>query len=189
MTQPQTNSQKQSPEQSQEQSQKQPQAEQSAASPKQIHRRTYAEVNLSHLRANFVLLKSLLPEGTLLCPMVKANAYGHGDIQVAKALRLAGATHLGVGLIEEGEHLRSGGDQGDLLLMGTFDPDSAIAVIENRLIPVLSDWSQLEALRLARALWLAADPGSSSAPTRVHITFNTGMNRLGFDVDQAAAAC
>lgn len=117
--------------------------------------------------------------------MVKANAYGHGDIETSKALRTAGATHLGVGLIEEGQHLRAGGDRGDLLLMGTFDPESAIAVVENNLIPVLSDGSQLEAIRLARALWLAKDPGHSSAPTRVHITFNTGMNRLGFDVDQA----
>ena len=153
--------------------------------PTQSHRRTYAEVNLNHLAKNFSVVRDLLPPGSFICPMVKANAYGHGDIEISRALRSAGALQLGVGLIEEGRHLRLSGDTGDLLLMGTFDAESAPSVLEHNLIPVLSDWSQLEALHLARALLLAKSPREPRAATRVHITFNTGMNRLGFDVDQA----
>lgn len=154
-------------------------------SPTQSHRRTFAEVNLHYLVANFQKIRALLPEGSFICPMVKANAYGHGDIEVSRVLRIAGAVQLGVGLIEEGQHLRTAGDTGDLLLMGTFDAESAPAVLEHKLIPVLSDWSQLEALHFARALLLAKSPHEPLPSTRVHITFNTGMNRLGFDIDQA----
>ena len=167
-----------------------------------FHRRTYAEVNLAHLKSNFDALNDLLPRGTFFCPMVKANAYGHGDIEVARALREAGATHLGVGLIEEGIHLRSAGDSGELLLMGAFDPPSAQAVLEHRLTPVLSEWHQLNSLADA----LRTSPPTQESTSRdhenqnftrasaappfrsclkIHFTFNTGMNRLGFDCDQA----
>ena len=70
------------------------------------YRRSVAEIDLRRIENNFRAFKALVPEGTFICPMVKANAYGHGDIEVARALRRAGAKHLGVALVEEGEALR-----------------------------------------------------------------------------------
>lgn len=149
-----------------------------APSPLAFHRPTYAEVDTRRIRANFLTIRDLFPAGTFLCPMVKANAYGHGDVEVSKALRAAGAAHLGVGLIEEGIGLRQAGDQSSILLFGLFEERSAEAVVETRLTPVISDESQLESLKKVLAK-------RGEAAFRIHLKFNTGMNRLGFNVDQA----
>jgi alanine racemase len=143
-----------------------------------FHRPTYAEIDLRRVAGNFREIRALLPEGGFVCPMVKANAYGHGDIEVARALRAAGARHLGVGLIEEGMHLRLSGDHGGLLLFGIFDESSADAVLEFLLTPVISEWHELETLESACAR-------RDVKQCKIHFKFNTGMNRLGFDVDQA----
>ena len=110
--------------------------------------------------------------------MIKANAYGHGDGPVSKALRQVGAEYLGVGLIEEGIRLRLFGDQGALLLFGPFDREGAKAVLEYDLTPVVSQWSQLEALQEQAHL-------RNQKVVRIHLKFNTGMNRLGFDTCEA----
>lgn len=144
-----------------------------------LHRKTFAEVDTRRIRSNFQAVKSLLPDGTFICPMVKANAYGHGDIEVSRALRKAGAPHLGVGLIEEGIGLRSSGDEGSLLMFGLFEKTSAEAILEYDLTPVISEWHQLESLQEV----LKSDRDQS---VKIHLKFNTGMNRLGFDVSQGA---
>lgn len=143
-----------------------------------IHRKTYAEVDTRRIKANFLAIKSLLPDGTFICPMVKANAYGHGDVEVSRILRQAGAHHLGVGLIEEGVGLRTAGDKGSLLMFGIFEKSSAAAILEHDLTPVISDWHQLEALDSVLQI-------DRDRTVKVHLKFNTGMNRLGFDVSQA----
>lgn len=104
------------------------------------------------------------------CPMVKANAYGHHDIKVASALVKADCKILGVGLVEEGVHLR----QADLLspeilVFGFSGKDAVQEMNSRRLTPVVSGWEQLEDIRAH------AQPG-----TKVHIKINSGMNRLGF---------
>lgn len=140
-----------------------------------LHRLTYAEVDLSKLERNFHALQALLPPGGFCCPMVKANAYGHGDIEVATHLELAGAKHLGVGLVEEGVRLREAGVKLPLLMYGIFEEFSTEAILESKLTPVISQWAGLEIL----------DRRVKSGPMQIHLKFNTGMNRLGFDVEQA----
>jgi alanine racemase len=146
--------------------------------PWHFHRPTFAEIDMRRLESNFKGLKALLPEKTFICPMVKANAYGHGDIEVARVLRTAGAAQLGVGLIEEGMGLRLSGDSGSILLFGLYEERSADAVLEFDLTPVLSDWSEIESLESA-----AIKRGKTLIP--VHVKFNSGMNRLGFDPPEA----
>lgn len=148
--------------------------------PWHFHRPTYAEIDLRRLVSNFEALRSLFPSGTFICPMVKANAYGHGDVEVSRTLRGAGAEHLGVGLIEEGMGLRLAGDTGSILLFGIFEERSADAVLEFELTSVLSAWHQIEALEAA------AKRRGLTTPAKVHLKFNTGMNRLGFSVSEAA---
>lgn len=139
------------------------------------HRPTQAVIHLDHLRHNLQLLESLTAEGQFFCPMVKANAYGHGDVEIALALEQAGVTAMGVGLIEEGVLLRSMGLKSQLLFFGTMDAKGARACIDAKLTPVLSSWDQVRALR-------ALIPNGQTFG--VHLKFDTGMHRLGFEPDQ-----
>jgi alanine racemase len=110
--------------------------------------------------------------------MVKANGYGHGDVEVALRLEREGATHLGVGLIEEGLLLRQMGVRCQLLVFGIFDRRAAEEIVKWRLTPVISVWSQIEALENVRF-------HDMSQKIPIHIKFDTGMHRLGFPVDEA----
>jgi alanine racemase len=141
-------------------------------------RRTHADVDLRRIQHNFHAFEKLLPAGTFLCPMVKANAYGHGACEVTAALRAAGSKAVGVALVEEGEKIRRSGDREEILVFGPVDTVAAEAALRETLTIVASDWSHLESLEAA-----ASRLGSSSV--RIHLEFNTGMNRLGFDVKEA----
>jgi alanine racemase len=143
------------------------------------YRPSFAEVDLTKLIHNFRLLQSLIQPGSFFCPMIKANAYGHGDIEVGRTLRNEGASHLGVALIEEAIGLRQSGDREPILIFSAFEDEaSAQAIHEFKLTTVAGSWGQLEALRrTARS--------GASQPTPIHLEFNTGMNRLGFAVAEA----
>ncbi|MES2965703.1 MAG: alanine racemase, partial [Bdellovibrionota bacterium] len=141
-------------------------------------RRTHAEIDLRRIVHNFHSFGKLFPADTFLCPMVKANAYGHGDYEVTAALRSAGSKAVGVALVEEGEKLRRSGDRDQILVFGPVDLVAAEAALRETLTVVASDWSHLESLEAA-AIRLGA------SAVRIHFEFNTGMNRLGFDVKDA----
>ena len=142
-----------------------------------IHRRTYASVDLAAIQSNFRLLRDAIPQGAFVCPMVKADAYGHGDVAVARALRDAGALHLGVALIEEAVRLREKGDRGSLLFFGVNDDESSQELLDRSITLVASEWHQLHSLAAA----LKRNP---LATAKAHVNFNTGMNRLGFSPDE-----
>lgn len=143
------------------------------------YRRSAAEIDLKRIEFNFKAFKNLAPVGTFICPMVKANGYGHGDVEVARALRNAGSGFVGVALIEEGERLRRSGDRDPILVFGPCDPSSAEAMLRENLTPVASGWDQLSALESAHSVLGLGRVG-------IHLEFNTGMNRLGFDPDDVA---
>ena len=138
------------------------------------YRRSVAEIDLRKVERNFLAFRSIYPDGTFICPMVKANAYGHGDVEVAKALRHAGARFVGVALIEEGEKLRRAGDREPILVFGPCDLSSSEAMLRENLTPVASDWKHLEAIEGALSVIGQDRVG-------LHLEFNTGMNRLGFE--------
>lgn len=138
-------------------------------------RKTVAEVSLSNLRHNFGVIRRAVGETRFLCPMVKANAYGHGDFVVTKALMGAGAERVGVCLVEEGINLRKQGIRIPILVFDIFDDVSATEIVNYELTPVISTLAQLAGMETALQgkLW------------PIHIKFNTGMNRLGFDLREA----
>lgn len=139
-------------------------------------RPTIARVDLSKVAANFGRLRAAVAPSTFICPMVKANAYGHGDVAIARKLRSLKAQHLGVGLVEEGLHLREAGDTGSILHFGLFDERAIRAMIEHGITPVVSSMEQLEVLLAA----VSSIPSRNSDPLiDFHLKFNTGMNRLG----------
>lgn len=140
----------------------------------ELFRRTFAEINLENLESNFLEIQKVAGADRFLCPMVKANGYGHGDVQIAKHLENFGTKSVGVCLIEEGLLLRSSGVKSDILVFRGFDKYGAQIIADHQMTPVISTWEQIQHLEA-----IADDP------MKVHLKFNTGMNRLGFNPDQA----
>ena len=108
-----------------------------------LYRQTKAVIHLEHLTHNVRELKLLNGSSSFFCPMVKANAYGHGDLEIAKHLEGIGIQTMGVSLIEEGILLREAGILSEILVFGIFDQEGAQAIVRHRLTPVLSIWSQI----------------------------------------------
>lgn len=128
-------------------------------------RPTFVEVDLDAIRDNVSKLK---PADAELMLVVKANAYGHGDAPVARAALEAGATRLGVALVEEGLALRAAGIATPVLVLSEIPPGAEAPALEAELTPTLYSLDGLE--RLA-----AAGAGSAA----VHVKVDTGMHRVG----------
>ena len=143
-----------------------------------MYRKTFAEINLDSLKHNFLWIKKEFSGTSFLCPMVKANAYGHGDLVVAKTLEELGVENLGVCLIEEGVRLRKGDVHCDILVFRGFDQTGAFALYEHRLTGVVSQWNQFDYLLKVAKKFQTKVP--------FHLKFDTGMNRLGFPLREAA---
>ncbi len=104
--------------------------------------------------------------------VVKANAYGHGAVRVARALEDAGATWLAVADLEEGMELRESGARARILIFGALSVSDLDGVFTHDLTPTIASPSA------GRALQAAA--GARDARLRYHLKIDTGMHRLGF---------
>lgn len=140
----------------------------------EMYRRTFAEINLDNLKANIDWIRTAFPQTPFLCPMVKANAYGHGDVALALYLEKMGIKHMGVCLIEEGLLLRRSGVTADILVFRGFDLEGARQLIDYNLTPIITSWEQIDYLEQL-----------ATKPISVHLKFDTGMNRLGFREEDA----
>jgi alanine racemase len=138
------------------------------------HRPTVAVVDLEAIRHN---IRALKPERADVMAVVKANGYGHGSIQVARAAQSAGATWLGVALVEEGFELRDAGNTCRILALSEFPPGSEKEAVAAGLTPSL--YTEEGLYRLAEAA------GSIGRPVGVHVKVDTGMHRVGLHPNQA----
>ena len=138
-----------------------------------MSRPTVALIDRSALRANMALAQSLAPK-TQIMPMVKANAYGHGMVQVAQALSEK-APAFGVACIEEALELRKAGiEQPILLLEGTFSKDEIEVAAKSNFWLMIENEPQKAAVLEAKLEY----------PIHVWLGIDTGMHRLGFPPDQ-----
>lgn len=135
-----------------------------------MFRATRVWLDLEALRNNLQLLKRW-NGADFFCPMVKANAYGHGAGTVARVVQEVGASALGVSLVEEGLALRAGGLEMPILVFAPFDVAAVSAMLTHQLTPVVTRFEDLEAISSLKC----------KSPIHVHLKFNTGMCRLGFD--------
>lgn len=87
--------------------------------------RAWAEIDLSNLEHNYRALRALLPAGCRFLGVVKANAYGHGAVPVAKKLEELGAEYLAVAYLAEAEELRQAGITVPILILGSTPPQQA----------------------------------------------------------------
>ena len=135
-------------------------------------RPTWVEVSLTALRHNYRTLHDYCAPEATICAVVKADAYGHGAVECARALEKEGAMWFGVTSTEEGVQLRQGGVTGRILLMTGFWRGEEEAVVANDLTPAVWEWWHIELLEDA-----AERLGHETVP--VHVKVDTGMARLG----------
>ena len=134
-------------------------------------RPTWAEVSLANLSHNFRVVQAHV--GTsLVCAVVKADAYGHGAVACSRALEEAGARWFGVTTTDEALPLRHAGVRGRILLMTGFWRGEEEEVVRQNLTATV--WERWHLAFLERA---AAQLGVSGVP--VHLKIDTGMGRLG----------
>jgi alanine racemase len=146
---------------------------------KQNHR-AWIEVDLSAIKYNVQQLKSLLTDSTELMAIVKADAYGHGAIEVSQVAIAAGATWLGVATIPEGIQLRRSGITAPIVVLGaTNGIDEIKAIAEYRLQPTICNSQQASIYHDVL--------GAIAERVSVHLKIDTGMSRLGVDWQEAIA--
>jgi len=132
---------------------------------------TWIEVNLENITHNLMEVKRLIGPKVAMMAVVKANAYGHGAVAVARTALAAGASALGVTTVEEGAELRRAGIRAPILVMGAILPHEAAAVIRHSLTPSIGSLAVAQALdEVSRRL---------RRKTRVHVKVDTGLGRLG----------
>jgi len=123
-----------------------------------------AEISIEALRFNYQTIKKSLSVDTTIAAVVKANAYGHGAVEVAQALIVEGVNFFCVARVEEAIELRNAGIQKDILVFSPPTDLTRFAYLSYNLIATFSDFAQFE----------KAEDGM-----RVHINIDTGMGRLG----------
>ncbi|HZJ57459.1 MAG TPA: alanine racemase [Clostridia bacterium] len=141
-------------------------------------RPTRAEIDLTKLGDNIKAIKSKLNPKTAVMAIVKANAYGHGILEVANESLKSGALSLGVAIPEEGIKLRYGGIDCDILVLGSIVADQMNLVLEYDLSLCLFS---METAVLVNEL-----AGRKRKKAKVHLKVDTGMGRIGIrDRDEA----
>lgn len=136
-----------------------------------LGRPTWAEVDLDRLASNVKEFLRVIPGSSQLMAVVKANAYGHGAVEVSRKALEAGAAMLGVASLEEGAELRRNGIHAPILILGHTDPHLCAELCRLDLTPTVFSWD--EAVLLSRR---ARELGRS---LNVHAKLDTGMGRLG----------
>jgi alanine racemase len=134
-------------------------------------RPTRADVDLAAIASNVRVAARLAGPGAALMAVVKADAYGHGAIPVARTALGAGAHWLGVANPDEAAALRSGGIRARILVLGPIAPEQAPLVAAHDLDQCVSDLAQAEALSRAAV--------ARGRTLRVHLKVDTGMGRVG----------
>ncbi len=143
-------------------------------------RPTWTEISLSKLRRNYARVRRLAGERSVMA-VVKADAYGHGAVQVAKVLAEPGARGVppvdwfGVATAEEAMELRAAGVEQPILLLGGLYMSDPADLIEHRLTPSVSSTARLDTY--------AACARRYGKPIEFHLKVDTGMGRLGVPLD------
>lgn len=134
-------------------------------------RPAWVEVDLSAIRDNTKATLDALGPGVRLMAVVKADGYGHGSVPVARASLAAGATWLGVAILDEALELREAGITAPVLVLGWTPPEDAVRAVRSSVSLTVADEADIDALDAAAS--------RASGRLRVHLKVDTGMNRLG----------
>lgn len=137
-----------------------------------IRRRTWAEIDLDVAENNFFALRNRLTSGTKLCCIVKADAYGHGAVPMARLYERLGADYLAVSNIEEALQLRENGVKSPLLILGYTPVEAATLLAEHHITQCVFSYEY--------GTQLADAAKEAGVRLSIHIKLDTGMGRIGF---------
>lgn len=135
-------------------------------------RRTYAIINVRNYLNNLKFFQNHCAPAKVM-PVVKANAYGHGAVQLARAAERAGIDYFAVAFLEEAIELRKHGISKDILVFNYVEPDMLHIAQQNNITITIYSWEQL--WKYTKQIWRP----------KVHIKIDTGMRRLGVIPDEA----
>ena len=137
-------------------------------------------IDLDALRNNYRLVREQLPDGVQVMCVIKADAYGHGILECARALAQAGAQHFAVAIPEEGVLLREHAIGGEILVLGAAMPRAASEAIRYDLSQTVFTPEMVELIE--------AEAARQGKEAKVHIKVDTGMNRIGLRTREEADA-
>ena len=137
-----------------------------------MYRHTYAQIDLNAVTHNIKNTKKLIGVDVKLLAVVKADAYGHGSVQVAKTALAAGADYLAVALAEEACPLRASGIVCPILILGASNYDQKELAVKLNLDITVTDVSEIQDI-----VFLAEKMGKKA---KIHIKIDSGMGRIGF---------
>ena len=140
--------------------------------------RTWAEVDLDAIEHNFMAARNHLPKEMKLLATIKANAYGHGAVRIAKLLQDK-SDYFGLAAMDEAVQLRQAGIQLPLLVLGPVRPADYTRAANHQITLAVSS------LEEAKAISACAEKCGKSI--KVHIALDTGMSRIGFACAEASA--
>ena len=140
--------------------------------PRSPHR-AWIEVDHEAIRHNLAAVRSAIGQASVI-GVVKANAYGHGDVAVARTLVSQGVERLAVATVGEARRLRNAGIDGPMVVLWGIGPDEAADVAELDLEPIVYERRVLG--------WLEGAPGDQ--PIGVHLKLDTGLGRQGIAPDE-----
>ena len=141
--------------------------------------RVWAEISLNRLIDNYRIVKKAVGSARIMAA-IKADAYGHGAIEVARILEAEGIYMFGVAGIEEGIELREAGIRSKILVLSPILYSQIDATLEYDIIPTVSELGFFEILDKKLK--------NLGRPYLVHVEIDTGMTRTGFPIDQAKQA-
>lgn len=139
-------------------------------------KRTWAEIDLDALAHNYRVLRDRMGPASRFLGVVKADAYGHGAVEVSRTLEGLGAEYLAVSNLDEALELRQGGIRLPVLQLGITPADQTAQALACRVTQAV--WSE------AAALAFSEEARSAGGKLKVHIKLDTGMSRLGFPCDE-----
>jgi len=139
--------------------------------------RVKAVIHLKNFKENMESIRARAGKERLICVPVKADAYGHGALEIAKASIEAGAYCLGVAAVSEAAVLRNGGINAPVMIFSQPHPDEIPEIISGNLIPFISDAEFASALNEQAA--------EKKIKLQVHLKIDTGMRRIGCNADES----
>lgn len=140
------------------------------------YRDTWAEINLENIKYNVNEVTKLFEQPVDVMAVVKADGYGHGAVESAKAALEAGAQFLGTALLEEALELREAGIDAPILVLGRINPEDVVKAQQHhiRLTVFQNEW----------LLTAEAYVSEDLPPLFIHIKVDTGMGRIGMKDDE-----
>lgn len=135
-----------------------------------MHRPTWAEISLGAIKYNCAVIQDIVGKDTGIMAVVKANAYGHGLVEVSKLLNKLKIRYLGVATLDEALTLRKAKMKLPILILGSVLPGEAECAVKNNITLTLCNDELLKALKSI---------AKKKLKPRVHIKVDTGMGRIG----------